>query len=67
MEGWKQWEGKKVFIILKSGRQYQGEVIEVEVDDDPKFSFIVIKDKYNSRVGFLSSEIELIQEEKNGK
>jgi len=64
MEGWKYWEGKKVFIILKSGRQYSGSVIEVEVDEkDSKFSFITIKDKYNSRVGFLSSEIELIQEE----
>ena len=64
MEGWKVWEGKKVFIILKSGRQYSGIVIEVEADKkDPCFSFIVIKDKFNSRVGFLSSEIELIQEE----
>ncbi|GAH15158.1 unnamed protein product, partial [marine sediment metagenome] len=27
-QGWKYWEGKKVFIILKNRRTYQGEVIE---------------------------------------
>ena len=50
MEGWKRWEGKKVFIILKSGRKYSGEVIEVELDKD--LIFITIKDKFNSNVGF---------------
>ena len=61
MEGWKYWEGKKVFIILKSGRQYSGVVLEVELNKD--LVFITIKDKYDARVGFLSNEIELIQEE----
>ena len=32
MEGWKYWEGKKVFVTLKNKRQYQGKVILVNVD-----------------------------------
>lgn len=62
MEGWKRWEGKKVFIILKSGRKYTGIIIEVESNSEN--SFIILKDKYKKIVGFKSDEIELIQQEK---
>lgn len=67
MEGWKYWEGKKVFIILKNKRQYSGEVLEVETTPGSPIYFITIKDKFGERVSFVHSEIELIQEEKDDK
>ncbi|MHA1225332.1 MAG: hypothetical protein ACTSPV_01150 [Candidatus Hodarchaeales archaeon] len=60
-DGWRYWEGKKVYIILKSKREYTGEVLEVEISSNS--AFIIIKDKYGNLVGFNSSEVELIQEE----
>lgn len=63
MEGWKKWEGKKVFIILKNKRQYSGIVIEVEVNDNSPLIWITIKDKFGNNIGFSVEEIELIQEE----
>ena len=66
MEGWKYYEGKKVYIILKNKRQYQGEVINVD-ESSPLLVFITIVDKYRSRIIFVQSEIELIQEEVNNE
>lgn len=63
MEGWKYWEGKKVFIILKNKRTYQGEVIEVEINPNSPLVWIILKDKFDKRVQFINSEIDLIQEE----
>ncbi len=63
MEGWKYWEGKKVFIILKNKRTYQGEVLEIEVDPNSPLVWIVIKDKFGKRVQFVNSEVDVIQEE----
>jgi len=63
MEGWKYWEGKKVFIILKNKRQYTGKIIEVD-NSNKTTTFISIIDKYNNRITFANSEIELIQEER---
>lgn len=62
MEGWKYWMGKKVFIVLKSKRQYTGKVLEVE--DGDILSWMTILDKFNNRIGFNTSEIDLIQEER---
>jgi len=65
MDGWKYWEGRKVFIILKNKRQYSGIVLEVEEDKAThSFYFITIKDKFDNRISFINTEIELIQEEK---
>ena len=61
MEGWKYWEGKKVFLILKNKRQYSGVVLEVELNTH--LAWIVILDKFNKRIGFSTEEIEVIQEE----
>jgi small nuclear ribonucleoprotein (snRNP)-like protein len=64
MEGkdmWKRYEGKKVFVILKSKRQYSGVILEVETQEH--LSFITIKDKFGNNVSFVSSEIEVIEEE----
>jgi small nuclear ribonucleoprotein (snRNP)-like protein len=63
MDGWKKWEGKKVFIILKNDRQYQGVVIEVEINHKTSLAWITIRDKYNNSIGFNVEEIKLIQEE----
>jgi len=64
MEGWKRWEGKKVFIILKNKRQYSGIVIEVETNSNSSLVWINIKDKFGNVIGFSVDEIEVIQEEK---
>lgn len=62
MDGWKSYEGKKVFISLKNGRSYSGKVIEVEQHNSNSV-FITILDKRGKRVSFVKSEIKLIQEE----
>ncbi len=63
MEGWKYWEGKKVFIILKNKRTYQGEVLEIETNPNSPLVWIVLKDKFGKRVQFANSEVDVIQEE----
>jgi len=63
-EGWKYWEGKEVYIVLKNKRTYSGKVIEVE-DSNNNLIWITIIDKFGNRVGFVNSEIEMIQEEGN--
>ena len=60
-EGWKDWEGKRVFIILKNKRVYTGEVLEVE--GNYPLCWITINDKFNQKIGFCTEEIEVIQEE----
>ena len=63
MDGWEYWNGRKVYIVLKNDRKYQGIVISVNIISNPT-TFITIEDKYNNRITFNISEIELIQEEK---
>lgn len=63
MEGrWKYWMGKKVFLILKNKRTYSGEIIEVD-DSDKPLIWISILDKFNKKITFVHSEIEVVQEE----
>ena len=62
MEGWKIFEGKKVFISLKNGRQYSGIVNLIDTSALPLI-FIFIIDKFGNAVTITSSEIEVIQEE----
>lgn len=63
MVGWKEWQGKKVFIISKnSSHPYQGDVIEVD-DSNPLLVWIVINDKFGKRVQFSAEEILSIKEE----
>lgn len=62
MAGWKKWEGKKVFLILKNKRTYQGSVINVD-ESSPPLIFITIKDKFSKEVTFVQSEVEVMQEE----
>jgi small nuclear ribonucleoprotein (snRNP)-like protein len=55
---WESFIGKKIFIKLKSGRNYEG---NVEYISD---NFIFITDKFGKKVGFSQEEINLMQEEK---
>ena len=61
MDELERYEGKKVFIILKNGRSYSGEVLEVEIKGT--VTLIIIRDKFGKRVGFYSTEISVIEEE----
>jgi len=61
---WTYWLGRKVYIVLKGQRQYQGKVINVENDSkDIGVYFLTILDKFEHRISFVNSEIQLIQEE----
>ena len=63
MEGWKYWEGKTVYIILKNNRKYSGKVIEID-DQTLPIIWMVLIDKFDKRITFCVEEIEVIQEEK---
>ena len=63
MDGWMQWEGKKVFIETRSGRKYAGKVIKVEISKNCELVWISIHDKFGKKITFAHSEINLIQEE----
>jgi len=54
--------GKKVFLILKNKRRYEGTVIEVDNSAEP-LTWMILLDKLNHKVTFLVDEIEVIQEE----
>ncbi len=60
--GWEFWKGKHVFIKLKSGRVYSGDVIKIDLDSKPLI-FITIIDKFGSRIMFAQSEIDVLKEE----
>lgn len=61
MDGWKDYEGKRVFIKLKNNREYSGEIISVE--DKGSCSIVKIRDKFGKIVAFYDSEISVIEEE----
>ena len=63
MAGWMDWLGKKVFINSRnSSHPYTG--IVTDVDDSAKpLIFISIKDKFDKKVTFVSSEILMIKED----
>ena len=55
---WKEWKGKKVFLLLNSDHAYTGIIID---SDDNFISFI---DKFNDKITINTSEIKIIKEEK---
>ena len=61
---WKEWNGKRIFIQLKSGAVYSGKVIDVDTNSDPLI-FISIIDKFGENVTIAHSEIVKIKEEAN--
>jgi len=64
-EKWKYYEGKRVFLILKSGRQYSGKIIEVD-NSKPPLIWISLIDKFGKRILICHSEIDVLEEEKEG-
>ena len=58
MEFGKEFEGKRVYIKLKTGRIYTGRVIVYENH------FYKIIDKFGSRIIISEDEVLLIQEER---
>ena len=63
MDALKFYEGKNVFLELKSGRKYSGKVINVD-DSTPPLIWITMIDKFGKQVVFIHSEIEVIEEER---
>jgi hypothetical protein len=59
---WEYWNGKRIFVSLKSGSFYNGKVIDVEEYKDRVF--IVMVDKFGERVIFEVSDIIKIKEER---
>ncbi len=60
---WSDWKGKRIFVQLKSGGVYSGEVIDVDINSLP-LVFITIIDKFGEKVTFTISEIVKIKEER---
>lgn len=65
MDWKKEWEGKFVFLQLKTGAVYTGKVIEVD-GFQPSLIFLTIVDKYNEKITIACSEIVKIKEESDG-
>jgi len=62
---WEYWNGKRIFVKLKNGAVYSGEVIDVDVSNGELIWFTII-DKRGERVVFVHSEIVKIKEKKYG-
>jgi len=62
MVGWNYYLDKRVWIILKNKKEYTGKVIDVDSSSDI-LTWITIIDKFNMRVTFCSSEIDVMKEE----
>lgn len=59
---WNHWNGKRIFVQLKTGAVYSGIVVEVS-DIGGGIVFMSIKDKFNQWVTFVVNEIIKIKEE----
>ncbi len=59
---WMEWKGKHIFVQLKSGGNYTGEVVDVDDKTNP-LVWITIIDKFGEKVTFIHSEIIKIVEE----
>ena len=53
---WKGLIGKRIFVVLKSGHNYTGEVTSCDED------FITIIDKFNVNVTLNTDEIKVLKE-----
>ena len=56
-ENKKEWIGKKIYLVLKSGRRYSGKIENIDVN------FMTIIDKFNEKVMVSISEISSMEEE----
>jgi hypothetical protein len=62
MEGFNVFLNKKVFVRLKNGRMYSG--IVLEITESGGVSWFLMNDRYDHKVCFVNTEIEVIEEEK---
>ena len=63
-DGWKYWEGKKVFIMSKNHRHpFQGKIITIDDHSSNQLVWITLLDKYAKRVIMVHTEIIEIKEE----
>lgn len=60
---WNDWNGKRIFVELRTGAIYSGDVVDVDISDG-KLIWITIIDKFGEKVTFVHSEIIKIKEEK---
>lgn len=63
MVGWNYYLDKRVWILLKSKKEYSGRVIDVDSSSSDILIWITIIDKFDKRVTFCISEIDIIKEE----
>jgi small nuclear ribonucleoprotein (snRNP)-like protein len=54
---WKDWNGKRIYIVLKSGRIYTGQILSYKDD------WFHILDKFGMEISLQVSQIEVIQED----
>lgn len=59
---WKDWNGKKVFVQLRTGSVYSGKVIGID-DAGNGLVFINLLDKFSKHIVFTTGEIVKIVEE----
>jgi hypothetical protein len=64
MIDWKDWKGKRIFIQLRSGAVYSGNVIDVD-DSSKPLIYIKLIDKFGKDVIVLHTEIIKIVEERD--
>ncbi len=63
---WKGWENKNVSIELKSGREYFGKVVDVDISGGGLIWITIINEK-GHRIPFVNSEIDTIIEVKENE
>ena len=61
MDGFDYYVKKKVYVILKNKRVYQGVVDSVE-NTGNSLVFIYLTDKFGNKITFTSGEIEVLEE-----
>lgn len=62
MDWKKHWNGKTIFVKLRTGAVYSGKVVDVD-DSDNNIIFFSLIDKFGQRITFVHSEIVKIKEE----
>ena len=67
----REFEGKYIYLRCNNGRVYSGKVLEVNfvgygLDSEAKY-LLIIRDKFNELVGVHSSQILVIETEKEEK
>ena len=60
---WKEYEGKKVYVILKNNYEYNG-VIKTVDTSSKNLTFIELIDKFGMPKVFCVEEIKFIEEKK---